>query len=143
MATFLLDAGADTRRWTPYRKTALYAAVIKDDPKYLQAVLNAGAFPNELVTDEGDWPFNIALRYRHYEHARMLAEHGACVPRDVRDLERRSESAGRNAEGRELRYLVSTIHTMYDPTCQRQTTYEGQYTWEVDRVEGEVEIARF
>lgn len=141
VATFLLESGADTRRWSPFRDTALSAAVVKKDPKYLRAVLDAGAFPNEVVTDLPLLPLSIAMNQRKYEHARMLAESGACVPRDLESFERMIEGTRSAIERQAMRKVVATFREKYDPTCKSQTSYEGEYRWEPDREAAEVEIA--
>ncbi|MEM6456994.1 MAG: ankyrin repeat domain-containing protein [Acidobacteriota bacterium] len=141
IATFLLERGADTRRWTPYRDNAISAALMKKDPKYLRAVLETGAYPNDLVTDESLGPMFIALNTRRYAHAKLLAEHGACIPRDTRQLERNLERARRDRDREPIQQLLDTFEARYDPTCQMPVSLEGDYRWEVARTADEVEIA--
>lgn len=143
VVTFLLDAGADTRRWSGGYVSALRAAAEKKESKYLRVVLDAGAFPNDITGNFVFHAIDLMITWRRYEHALMLVEHGACVGRgQAESLELEMESTRTDSERRAIGELLDTIRENYAPTCKRQAHHGQDYRWERERDGADVETAR-
>lgn len=84
---FLLHQGADpsqATKWTNERDREVWASPIEiaammEDPRYLKALLNAGADPNQVINDMQKTALSIALLNRRFDNAKLLISEGASV----------------------------------------------------------------
>lgn len=142
VARYLLEQGADTRRWDASGETALIAATMQRDLEDLEAVIAAGAYPNEINGHFAQTALSAAMTTRKWGHARLLVEAGACVGSSTAKLEKRLANMRPDDRDRfDLEGLIDAIRFNYDPNCQVASTGEGEYEWQLERGVGEVEVA--
>lgn len=82
---FLLENSANPNTstcWKPVKgpeqcESALQIAILQDDSRYLSALLDGGADPNQTIDSSKRAPIYIAILYRRLNSIRVLAARGA------------------------------------------------------------------
>jgi ankyrin repeat protein len=91
---FLLEYGASPNaltRWTDADGVEQWASAIElaamlEDSRYLSALLEAGADPNQIVNSSEQTAIYIALLHRRYDNAALLIENGADIDHQSKSL---------------------------------------------------------
>lgn len=127
---FLLEGGGDPNtltRWTDSDGAERWASVIEmaamlEDSRYLTALLDAGANPDQIVNSVGETAIFTALLHERFENASLLIEKGA-------DINHRAQAQitpiNRSVSGRAYASALFLLKAGADPTIKNRWGYSA------------------